>query len=157
VGGDGRSRACPYTLDLDNDANNRFVSGMLKNYNAIPGFYAAGLYVNCQVADAGLKVANGDPGDRVKFMVTLKAVNLINPPRGPIKFDHLNNVIGNIYIRHLGTEGVKYGPETLEQDDQDLRERQPILDLARAGVPLVSSLFTRLSAGDQVQHDLKDL
>src|SRR5690348_14841435 len=94
----GLISACPYTLDLDNDANNRFVSDMLKNNNAIPGFYAAGLYVNCQVADAGLKAVNGDPSDRVKFMAALKAINLTNTPRGPIKFDHLNNVIGNIYI-----------------------------------------------------------
>jgi branched-chain amino acid transport system substrate-binding protein len=105
----GLVSACPYTLDLDNDANNRFVSGMLKNFNAIPGFYAAGLYVNCEVADAGLKAVNGDPHDREKFMAALKAVNLTNTPRGPIKFDHLNNVIGNIYIRRLGTEGAKYG------------------------------------------------
>jgi branched-chain amino acid transport system substrate-binding protein len=105
----GLISASPYTLDLDSDANNRFVSAMLKNYNAIPGFYAAGLYVNCQVADAGLKAVNGDPSDRVKFMAALKAVNLNDTPRGPIKFDHLNNVIGNIYIRRLGAEGAKYG------------------------------------------------
>lgn len=105
----GLISASPYTLDLDSDANNRFVGEMLKNYNAVPGFYAAGLYVNCAVADAGLKAVNGDPGDRVKFMAALKAVNLSDTPRGPIKFDHLGNVIGNIYIRRLGKEGAKYG------------------------------------------------
>jgi branched-chain amino acid transport system substrate-binding protein len=105
----GLISASPYTIDLDNDANNRFVSEMLKNYNAVPGFYAAGLYVNCDVADAGLKAVNGDPSDRVKFMTALKAVNLVDTPRGPIKFDHLGNVIGNIYIRRLGKAGAKYG------------------------------------------------
>jgi branched-chain amino acid transport system substrate-binding protein len=105
----GLISASPYTLDLDTDANNRFVSEMLKNYHAIPGFYAAGLYVNCDVADAGLKAVNGDPSDRVKFMTALKAVNLVYTPRGPIKFDHLGNVIGNIYIRRLGKAGAKYG------------------------------------------------
>ncbi len=105
----GMISASPYTLDLDNDGNRRFVNEMMQNYNVVPGFYAAGLYVNCQVADAGLAAVHGDVSDRVKFMAALKAVNLTDTPRGPIKFDHLNNVIGNIYIRQLGTEGAKYG------------------------------------------------
>jgi branched-chain amino acid transport system substrate-binding protein len=105
----GLISASPYTLDLENDGNKRFVDEIRKNYNVVPGFYAAGLYVNCQVADAGLKAVNGDPSDRVKLMATLKAVNLPDTPRGPIKFDHLGNVIGTIYIRRLGKEGAKYG------------------------------------------------
>ncbi len=105
----GLVSACPYTLDLDSDGNNRFVSEMLKNYNTVPGFYAAGLYINCEVVDAGLQGAGGDASDKQKFMAALKAVSLTDTPRGPIKFDHLNNVIGNIYIRRIGREGAKYG------------------------------------------------
>jgi branched-chain amino acid transport system substrate-binding protein len=105
----GLVSAAPYSLDLENDANQRFVSGMLKNYDAIPGQYAALLYGNCQVLDAGLQAAGGDASDRQKFMGALKSVSLADTPRGPIKFDHLNNVIGNIYIRRLGKEGAKYG------------------------------------------------
>jgi branched-chain amino acid transport system substrate-binding protein len=105
----GLISASPYTLDLESDGNRRFVDEMRKNYNVIPGFYAAGLYVNCEVADAGLKVVNGDPSDRAKFMAALKAVSLTDTPRGPIKFDHLGNVIGTIYIRRLGKEGAKHG------------------------------------------------
>jgi branched-chain amino acid transport system substrate-binding protein len=105
----GLVSSCPYTLDLDNEANGRFVSEIMKNYNVIPGFYAAGLYVNCQVVDAGLKAAGGDASDKQKFMAALKSVSLTDTPRGPIKFDHLNNVIGNFYIRRIGTEGAKYG------------------------------------------------
>ncbi|HEV2956778.1 MAG TPA: ABC transporter substrate-binding protein [Xanthobacteraceae bacterium] len=99
----------PYTLDLESDGNKRFVDGMLKNYNAVPGFYAAGLYVNCQVVDAGLKAAGGDSADKEKFLATLKTVNLSDTPRGPIKFDHLGNVIGTFYVRRIGKEGAKYG------------------------------------------------
>jgi branched-chain amino acid transport system substrate-binding protein len=105
----GLVSACPYTLDLDSDANQRFVDGMLKNYNTVPGFYAAGLYVNCQVIDAGLKAAGGDTSNKEKLMASLKAVSLADTPRGPIKFDHLGNVIGTIYIRRLGKEGAEYG------------------------------------------------
>jgi branched-chain amino acid transport system substrate-binding protein len=105
----GLVSAAPYTLDLENEANHRFVDGMLKNYNAIPGQYAALLYGNCQVLDAGLKAAGGDASNRDKFMEVLKGVSLTDTPRGPIKFDHLNNVIGTIYIRRLGKDGAKYG------------------------------------------------
>jgi len=105
----GLVSAAPYTLDLESEANQRFIDGMLKNYDAIPGQYAALLYGNCQVLDAGLKAAGGDASDREKFMAALKSVNLTDTPRGPIKFDHLNNVIGTIYIRRLVKEGAKYG------------------------------------------------
>src|SRR6266581_6106624 len=99
----------PYTLDLETDGNKRFVDGVMKNYNTVPGFYAAGLYVNCQVVDAGLNAAGGDSADKEKFMAALKTVNLSDTPRGPIKFDHLGNVIGTFYVRRIGTEGAKYG------------------------------------------------
>jgi branched-chain amino acid transport system substrate-binding protein len=105
----GMVSSIPYTLDLDTDGNNRFVQGMLKNYDTVPGQYAALLYVNCEVVDAALKAIGGDASDKDKFMTALRAVNLTDTPRGPLKFDHFGNVVGTIYIRRLGTEGAKYG------------------------------------------------
>jgi branched-chain amino acid transport system substrate-binding protein len=99
----------PYTVDLDAAGNNRFVEGMLKNYDTVPGQYAAIMYVSCQVVDAGLKAVGGDASDKDKFMTALRAVNLTDTPRGPVKFDHLGNIVGTFYIRRLGTEGAKYG------------------------------------------------
>ena len=37
---------------------------MLKNFDTVPGFYAAGLYINCQVVEAGLKATGGDVATR---------------------------------------------------------------------------------------------
>jgi len=105
----GLVSCCPYTLDLESDGNQRFVDEIMKNYDVIPGFYAAGLYVNCMVVDAALKAAGGDASDKDKFMTALKAVSLTDTPRGSVKFDHLNNVVGTFYVRRLGTEGAKYG------------------------------------------------
>jgi len=104
----GLVSCCPYTLDVDTDANKRFIDGMLKNYSTVPGQYAALLYVNCQVVEAALKATNGDSA-KDKFLAALKAVSLTDTPRGPLKFDHLNNVIGTFYIRRVGTKGAKYG------------------------------------------------
>ena len=98
----------PYTLDLENDANHRFVQGMLKNFNAIPGQYAGLLYVNCDVVEAALKTGV-NPADKEKFTAALRGVDLKETPRGPIKFDHFGNVVGTFYVRRLGKEGAKYG------------------------------------------------
>ena len=105
----GLISATPYTVDLDTDGNKRFVASMLKNYDAIPGLYSAALYINSQVIDAGLKTLGGDLSDKDKLMATLKTISLADTPRGPLKFDHLNNAVGNIYIRRLGKDGAKYG------------------------------------------------
>lgn len=99
----------PYTLDLESDGNHRFVEGMLKNFNTVPGQYAGLLYVNCQVVEAGLKALNGDSSDKTKLVAAMRAVNLTDTPRGPVKFDHFGNVIGDFYVRKLGKEGAKYG------------------------------------------------
>jgi branched-chain amino acid transport system substrate-binding protein len=82
---------------------------MRRNFDVIPGFYAAGLYINCQVADAALKATGGDVSDRDKLLAALRAVNLTDTPRGPLKFDHLGNVVGNFYVRRCTDEGAKYG------------------------------------------------
>ena len=136
----------PYTLDLETDGNKRFVDGMLKNFDTVPGQYAGLLYVNCQVVEAGLKALDGDASDKTKLMAAMRAVNLTDTPRGPVKFDHLGNVIGDFYIRKLGKEGAKYGLKLWNKTDQDLPQRQPVLDLRREEVPRAAGLFARLSA-----------
>jgi branched-chain amino acid transport system substrate-binding protein len=105
----GLTSCIPYTLDLATDGNQRFVNGMLKNFNTVPGQYAGLLYVNCDVVEAGLKALGGDSSDKTKLVEAMRSVNLTDTPRGPVKFDHFGNVIGDFYIRKLGKEGAKYG------------------------------------------------
>src|ERR1700751_3555551 len=47
----GLTSCSAYSLDLDTERNHRFIDGMAKNFNNVPGFYAAGLYINCQVVE----------------------------------------------------------------------------------------------------------
>ncbi|MGA7431040.1 MAG: ABC transporter substrate-binding protein [Xanthobacteraceae bacterium] len=98
-----------YSLEVETESNHRFIDGMQKNFEVVPGFYAAGLYINCQVVDAALETLGGDLTDKEKLIATLRAVNLSDTPRGPLKFDHLGNVVGNFYIRRCSPEGAKYG------------------------------------------------
>jgi branched-chain amino acid transport system substrate-binding protein len=97
----GLYSCAPYTADLNNESNKRFIADMEKEFKVLPGFYCAGLYVNCQVVDAGLKQIGGKTDDKDVLMKALKSVSLTDTPRGPIKFDHLGNVIGDFYVRHL--------------------------------------------------------
>ncbi|HEY1503927.1 MAG TPA: ABC transporter substrate-binding protein [Stellaceae bacterium] len=110
----GMINACPYTLDLQNDANKRFVADFTKDYGNVPGFYAAGLYVNGLVVEAGLQKVNGDTSDKEAFVKALRAVQLTDTPRGPIKFDDHGNVIGNIYIRRIEKQNGKLANKTVK-------------------------------------------
>lgn len=105
----GMMSACPYTLDLENDSNKRFAQAMVKDFKVVPGFYAAGLYINCDVVDAALKSTDGKTDDKEKFMAALKAVKLKDSPRGPISFDHLGNIVGNFYVRRIEKAKNPYG------------------------------------------------
>jgi branched-chain amino acid transport system substrate-binding protein len=105
----GQMSSCPYTLDLDTDANKKFAAAMVKEFKTVPGFYAAGLYVNCDVVNAGLEATGGKTDDKEKFMAALKAVKLKDTPRGPISFDHLGNVVGNFYVRRCEKMKNPYG------------------------------------------------
>ncbi len=110
----GLISCCPYTLDAQTESNKRFVAGMQQNYQVEPGFYAAGLYITCMVIDAALTKANGKSGDKEEFMKTLRSISLSDTPRGPIKFDHLGNAVGNFYIRRCEKVGGKLVNKTLK-------------------------------------------
>ena len=110
----GLYSCCPYTLDLANDSNKRFIAAMVKDYGVEPGFYAAGLYCSAAVVDEALKKASGKSDDREAFTKVMKSVELKDTPRGPMKFDHLGNVVGDFYIRHLEKAGGKYINKTVK-------------------------------------------
>jgi len=113
----GMYSSCPYTLDYGNDSNKRFVAAMQKDYGVDPGFYAAGLYVAAQVVDAGLQAAGGKTDDKEAFVKALRAVDLKDTPRGPIKFDHFGNVIGSFFIRRVEKANGKLVNKTVKTYD----------------------------------------
>jgi len=110
----GLYSCCPYTLDLPNDANKRFVAAMQKDYGIDPGFYAAGLYVAAATVAAGLELTHGKSDDKEAFVKALRSVELKDSPRGPIKFDHFGNVIGDFYIRRVEKVGDKLVNKTIK-------------------------------------------
>jgi branched-chain amino acid transport system substrate-binding protein len=103
-----------YTSDLDTPVNKQFIAGMVRETGAIPGQYAAGLYINGMVAEAALKTTGGKTDDKDALVKALRAVSLTDSPRGPFHFDHFGNVVGNTYIRKLERKDGKLVQTTIK-------------------------------------------
>jgi branched-chain amino acid transport system substrate-binding protein len=110
----GLITASPYTTDFASDANRKFEALMASNYNATPGFFAAGLYVTGLVVEAALIALQGDLSNQEATIAALRAVRLADTPRGPLYFDDHGNVVGNIFIRRIEKAGGKLTNVTLK-------------------------------------------
>ena len=96
-----------YSAALDNPANKKFVVDMNKEYGIDPGFYAAATNTEASVLEAAVKAVDGKVEDKNAFMKALRATNIQDAVRGPVKFDDLGNVIGNVYIRRVDKKNGK--------------------------------------------------
>ena len=110
----GMITASPYTADLDTPSNRKFVAGMLRDYENLPGLYAAGLYINGMVAAAALQKTSGNTDDKDELIKALRAVSLEDTPRGPFHFDHFGNVVGTIYVRRCERKNDKLVNTTIK-------------------------------------------
>jgi len=88
-----------YTSDFDTPSNKKFAAGMVRDYGNLPGLGAASLYINGMVVEAALEKTGGKTDDKDALIAALRAVSLDDTPRGPFHFDHLGNIVGNIFIR----------------------------------------------------------
>jgi branched-chain amino acid transport system substrate-binding protein len=91
---------CWYSAELDAKPNQTFAPVFRKEFKYDPGFYAASTYVNGAVLEAAVKAVNGKVEDRPAFMAALRATN-VETARGPVRFDDLGNVVGNVYLRKV--------------------------------------------------------
>ena len=110
----GLVTASAYTSDLDSPVNKQFVAGMVRDTGAIPGLYAAGMYINGMIAEAALKTTSGKTDDKEALIAAMRAVSLADSPRGPFHFDHFGNVIGNVYVRKLVKQDGKLAQQTIK-------------------------------------------
>jgi branched-chain amino acid transport system substrate-binding protein len=90
-----------YAPEFESPSNKRFVAAMQRDYNNLPGMYASGLYITAMVIEAALEKLGGNADNKEKVIEALRAVKLTDTPRGPIEFDRLGNVFGNIFIRKM--------------------------------------------------------
>ncbi len=91
---------CWYSAALDNPQNKHFAPAFRAQTGYDPGFYAAGTYTNAEILDVALQSIGGKAEDKVALMAALRATNT-ETVRGPVRFDELGNVVGNVYIRKV--------------------------------------------------------
>jgi branched-chain amino acid transport system substrate-binding protein len=91
---------CWYSAELGAKPNQIFAPAFRNEFKYDPGFYAASTYVNGAVLEAAVKAVDGKVEDKPAFMAALRATN-VDTARGPVKFDDLGNVVGNVYLRKV--------------------------------------------------------
>ena len=64
--------------------------------------------VSAEVLEHALKTIGGKVEDKDAFMKALREAKVPNTLRGPVRFDELGNVVGNIYIRKVEKKDGKY-------------------------------------------------
>ena len=106
----------PYTLDLDTEANHRFIAAMKKNYgdDVRIGHYAACFYVNGQVVEAALAKTGGKSDNAEMFAKAIRTVSLPDTPRGPISIDDYGNAVIEVYVRRAEKQGGKMVNKTVK-------------------------------------------
>jgi branched-chain amino acid transport system substrate-binding protein len=88
-----------YSAARDTPSNKSFVADMQKNFGVLPGGYSAGMFIAGQCVEAAIEKVGGNADDRVALAAALHQVSLTDTPRGPLKFDHLGNAVGDVFIR----------------------------------------------------------
>ena len=90
-----------YSAALDTPANRRFRAAFEKKFNRLPSFYSENCYTGARVVAEAAKAVGGRVEDRAAFMAALRAVEIGDAPRGPVKMDPYGNPTQNIYIRKV--------------------------------------------------------
>jgi branched-chain amino acid transport system substrate-binding protein len=92
--------ASSYSAEFDSPSNKRLVETLRRDYNTLPGIYSSSMYVACQCIEAAIAKLGTNAGDRKALTEALHEVSLADTPRGTVKFDHLGNIVGDIFIRN---------------------------------------------------------
>jgi len=123
--------SCWYSAEIENAINKRFVANFRIDWKYDPGFYAAATYTEAAVLEAALEKINGRIEDKPAFMKACRSLKNVETCAAWCRSTSTANVIGSNYIRKVERRDGAPG----EPGDQDLPERQPVLDLQAGGVP----------------------
>jgi len=106
----------PYSLDIDSEANKRFIATMRKSYgdDVRIGHYAACFYLDGQVIEEALAKTDGKADDPDAFVKAVRSITLSDTPRGPISFDDHGNVVIDVYVRRAERHGGKMVNKTIK-------------------------------------------
>jgi branched-chain amino acid transport system substrate-binding protein len=90
-----------WSAALSTPAATKFVAAYNAKYQKDPSYYAETNYSGAQWIDLAAQRVAGKVEDKEGFLRALRAVQLPNAPRGPMRLDEYQNVIQNIYVRKV--------------------------------------------------------
>ena len=141
----GSLSTCWYSAQLDNATNKKLVAGMQRDYKVDPGFYAAATYTNGAVLEAALKQIGRKIEDKDALMKALRE----HQGRRDLPRPGAVRQIRQRGRQHLHPQGREEGRRAGQHRDQDLSERQPVLDLRPDEFLKKPGLQSRELAGEQ--------
>ena len=95
-----------YAITVETPENKKFVAAYRKKHNEDPSMFSEQGYVGARVIVEAIKAVEGNAEDREKLLAALRQVKF-EAPRGPFRFDKLQNVIEPVYIRRVDKVGGK--------------------------------------------------
>ncbi len=97
--------ALHYSEALDNPANKRFKAAFEKLAGRIASYYSANSYTAGRWMVEALKAVGGEVENKERYLAALKAVEVPDDPRGPMKIDRWGSAVQNVYIRRVERAG----------------------------------------------------
>jgi len=105
-----------YAATLKRPENEKFVAAYRAKYKEDPSYYAEAMYTSALWLDRAV-AKSGVTNDPLKLIDAVKAVDLTDAPRGPLKLDDYNNPIETVYIRKVvrKADGSGWDNEVIDQ------------------------------------------
>ncbi len=92
----GMIAGSPYSPDIDNPQNKRFVADFTKKYGRVPSQYAAQSYDAAMLLDSAIRKTGGKVDNKEAFRAALKAADF-KSVAGPFRFSNNNFPVRNYY------------------------------------------------------------
>ncbi len=143
----GDFSALQYSAALETPKNEAFVKAYRAKYGKVPGYYAESNYTTALLIDEAMKKAGGKwPGSEQFIKILILAQGRGAARAGQLR-RHAQSGAQHLHQEGREEEVVRLRQSrALEHRDQDLPERQPILDLREGQVPQAAGLRPRLPA-----------
>ena len=103
-----------YSAAIDSPANRRFVKKFREKYSRVPTYYAESSYTTGMWIEKAVLDLKGNVANKDLLLDALKAVELKDAPRGPIRLDSRGNPVQNIYIRKVEHKNGGYHNTVVE-------------------------------------------
>jgi branched-chain amino acid transport system substrate-binding protein len=104
----------PYSAVLQTAENMKFNDNVRKALKKDPALGIAFSYTGADWMVRAIKAVDGDIENKDKFLQALRAVEIPNSLRGPLKMDKYGHVIQNMYVRRVDKVGNGYQNTVIE-------------------------------------------